>query len=334
MNLLNNNTLNFNKKGYIMYKNNEKQNKKKRINDISGNNDKKVNLTVKILKEVCKKYKIRCSGKKQELIDRINKYELEYNSTLTIQRYYRGYLIRKYLRNIDKKFKYNNTEDFYTLEDFNEIPLYNIFTFEENNFIYAFKISSILKLISSSTEPLNPYTRKKISYSTVTKLNKQIKLAKMLSLNINLSEYVNDISTISKKIRLRNNIVSIFSDIDQHGFITDSEWLINLSHHNCIIFIKELYDIWNYRAQILNETKYLIYPYGNPFRDIVVSSSFLRSLSTYKIKMMIVNIINKLINTSVYREYAYLGCTYVLCSLTLVCQEAAESLPYLYYSVA
>jgi hypothetical protein len=334
MNLVNNNLLNFNKKGYIMCKIDETKNKKKRNNDISSNNDKKVKLTVKILKEICKKYKIRCSGKKQELIERINKHELEYNSTLTIQRYYRGYLIRKYFKNIEKKCNYNNTEDFYTLENFKEIPLYNIFTFEENNFIYAFKISSILKLISSTREPLNPYTRKKIPYIIITKLNTQIKLAKTLSLNINLSEYTHDLSTISKKIRLNNKIVSVFSDIDQHGFITDADWLINLSHHNCIVFIKELYDIWNYRAQILNETKYLIYPYGNPFRDTVLSFSFLRSISTYKIKMMIVNIINKLINTSVYREYAYLGCTYVLCSLTLVCQDAAESLPYLYYSVA
>jgi hypothetical protein len=52
------------------------------------------------------------------------------------------------------------------------------------------------------------------------------------------------------------------------------------------------------------------------------------------LKSTILNIIDKLINYGINRDYKYLGSSYVLAALTLVNSNAANSIPWLYQSVA
>jgi hypothetical protein len=42
----------------------------------------------------------------------------------------------------------------------------------------------------------------------------------------------------------------------------------------------------------------------------------------------------KIIKSGINRESKCLGCNYVLCAITLVNVEAAQALPWLYYSVS
>ena len=68
-----------------------------------------------------------------------------------------------------------------------------------------------------------------------------------------------------KVIELR--ALSLFQNINALGNYSDSQWFLSLTKLQLIKFIKELADIWNYRAQIDEQTKNKICPlHGNPFR--------------------------------------------------------------------
>ena len=62
--------------------------------------------------------------------------------------------------------------------------------------------------------------------------------------------------------------MSIFQKIDEHGFITDANWFLSLNRHRLRGFLRELIDVWNYRAQISNEIKLKINPGRKPFWNI------------------------------------------------------------------
>ena len=54
--------------------------------------------------------------------------------------------------------------------------------------------------------------------------------------------------------------------MDQRGFITNPNWFLRLPRLYVKRFLRELVDVWEYRAQIDNETKRKINPqHSNPF---------------------------------------------------------------------
>ena len=135
----------------------------------------------------------------------------------------------------------------------------------------------------------------------------------------------------SKSIEFK--IITLFQKIDEHGFITNIEWFNSLSRLHLIRYIRELGDIWNYRAQLSLETKRNICPpNGNPF-VYFNNHNFYSSVSINQLKYSILKVIECLVNTGVSNESKSLGAFYVLAALTLVNTDAAESLPWLYQSV-
>ena len=100
-----------------------------------------------------------------------------------------------------------------------------------------------------------------------------------------------------------------------------------------IRFIRELIDIWEYRA-LLSDTikKEICYPQGLPFKYINVT--ILNEISFNTLQKMGLTLIEQFVKTAINRESAALGASYVLCALTLVNMDAANALPWLYESVA
>ena len=97
--------------------------------------------------------------------------------------------------------------------------------------------------------------------------------------------------------------------------------------------MRELYDIWNYRAQLSNETKRNIAPpIGDPFRTI--NLNYLNQLPYDNIKKLAVSIMEVLVKKGVNNDAKSLGAFYVLAGLTLVNINAATAMPWLYQSVA
>ena len=94
-----------------------------------------------------------------------------------------------------------------------------------------------------------------------------------------------------------------------------------------------MYDIWNYRAQLSNETKRKIDPInGNPFAGIHMG--YILSQEKNTILHNILKIIETFITRGETQDAKALGVYYVLGALTMVSFDAANSLPWLYDSFA
>jgi hypothetical protein len=116
-----------------------------------------------------------------------------------------------------------------------------------------------------------------------------------------------------------------------------SSSFLELNNRKLLKFIRELYDIWNYRAQLSFETKFNICPYRDPFIEMPRIDGFFQTQHILEplhiLQNNILDILFFLVNSGINDSYKSLGAFYVLASLTLVNTDAAESLPWLFESV-
>ena len=134
-----------------------------------------------------------------------------------------------------------------------------------------------------------------------------------------------------KKLDFR--ILSVFQEIDNLGNYTDIEWFTSLQRVNLIRFIRELADIWNYRAQLpITTRREICPPVGNPFHGLNLNT--LPNMTFFSLKTETVNIIEHMVYRGINNASRALGANFVLCALTLVNTNAAVHLPWLYQSVA
>lgn len=299
------------------------------------------NYTVPMLKTICEKYNITKNGNKQELKNNIYLFLYATKSIKKIQKIFKIYLNKKLNilqgpANNNKSLCVNDT-DFLTMENLNEIPDFNFYSFmDDDKIIYGFDINSLIRAIKKDFNFRNPYNRKPLpilkinkDIASILRLNKIFNLKDENTTNASLS---NELSTLSiaKKIELK--FLSICQKIDELGNYTDVKWFTTLNRSQIIKFITELYDIWSYRAQLTNQIKRNICPNGEPCSSINLYELNIISIENLKLKM--IYFIENLIYNGINRDSQYLGASYVLSALTLVNESAAESMPWLYYSVA
>ena len=157
-----------------------------------------------------------------------------------------------------------------------------------------------------------------------------IRLSKILKHKINLS--INT-QVLSSKQNINQRILAIFQTIDNLGNYTNIHWFSSLDRLLIVKYIRELYDIWSYRADLSLAIKQEICPpNGDPFRNTNIN--LLNNLTLENLQHFTLTIIENLVNTGINEESKKLGAYYVLCSLTLVNHEAAIALPWLYQAVA
>jgi len=296
------------------------------------------NYNLTQLKTLCKNYKLKVSGNKERLKSRIYNYLKDSKNAIQIQKIIKGYFVRQYIKlhgpGLLNKKKCVNETDFYSLDELIEIPHYQFYSFKDNDeFIYGFDICSLYNYIKTQGENIvNPYNRKEFPASMITDIKKLITYCKIFKFPLEL-ELEDLTETLSPNEKLNATIVTLFSSIDDLGFYTDPSWFINLERHHLIIFLREIVDIWNYRAQLTMEVKLSIYPFnnGNLFYGFHLNDLHLHS--TYNIKKIAVEIINKFVNSSNDRSNRWMGASYCLSALTLVNNQTAQALPWLYQSV-
>ena len=170
-----------------------------------------------------------------------------------------------------------------------------------------------------------------MSPETLEKVHHHIKIGNILgdSVHINIK---NPLDNISEKKQIELKALSLFQKMDGFGHITDSHWFLGLQKLQLIRFIRELQDIWDYRAQIANSVQYLISPpYGRPFLGIHINN--LHTKSERYIQKKVLHIMENFICKSQDPEYQKLGAMYVLGAFTLVNTHAAAALPWLFQSM-
>jgi len=286
---------------------------------------------VHTLKKMCKYYKLKVSGRKKEIVERIYTYKLKVISSCKIQKIFRGYIVRKYIQAKGKLNNIINSEDFFTFEPMQNIPFHQRYTYCENNrFIYGFDINSILSLFHyKNGQVKNPYTRKTFPHCLYNNICQHIRISKILGYVINT-----DIENIIH-FSIQNEyeyVSAICSSINEHGYISDTNWFTELSNTQIVRFIRELYDLWIYRLDINHETRRkIIHPDGNPFLNMRIRN--ITNYNTEELKHKTYQIIHGLLNKGIDREHKALGCLYVLTALTLISRDCARTLPWLYDSV-
>ena len=120
--------------------------------------------------------------------------------------------------------------------------------------------------------------------------------------------------------------------MDMLGNYTNTEWFLSLDRPKIIRFIRQLADIWHHRAELTqHKQREICPPYGDPFR--LFNLYGLSAITTPTLQRISLSLIEKMVSTGIDEDCKYLGSSYVLCALTLVNENAAESMPWLYQSV-
>jgi hypothetical protein len=299
----------------------------------------KYNYNVSQLKLIAKNYKLKIGGNKNQLLTRIYSFLYFSSYIIKIQKIFRGNVARKYKllhgpAGINRKLC-TNTDDFVTMEPVEEINYHQFISYkDEDGFIYGFDIISLhtLFLKSKDIESIkNPYNRNIIPESVIKTIKSIIKISRILKIHINL-HYEDDTQNVSFEKMLELRALSLFQNIDALGNYSNSQWFLSLNRNQLIKFLRELADIWNYRAQITPETKRNICPpSGDPFRNLNIHYIHTEENMT-NVKKVVLEVLEKIVNSGVDRDSKALGACYVLGSLTLVNEDAATSIPWLFQS--
>ena len=297
------------------------------------------NYNLSQLKIIAKNYKLKISGNKNQLLLRIYSFLYFSSYIIKIQKLFRGNIARKY-KFLHGPAAFNrklctNADDFITMIPVEEINYHQFISYKDKDeFIYGFDIISLhnLFLKSQNIESIkNPYNRNLIPESVIKTIKSIIKISQILNIHINL-DYEDDIQNVSIEKMVELRALSLFQNIDALGNYSNSQWFLSLSRSQLIKFLRELADIWNYRAQITPETKRNICPpSGEPFRHFNMHYIH-NEHDMINVKKVILEVLEKFVNCGIDKDSKALGACYVLGALTLVNHDAATSIPWLFQS--
>jgi len=316
---------------------------------------------LKYLREIAKKYKIKISGKKRELIERLQKTFF----AITIQRIFRGSFIRsiynaKNIANMNKKMiQCVNECDFYTMDDLHEIPrvLFYIITQKTaiSTIYYGFNIESLIQLIRKTPDKQtvkNPYTRNSFSNRELDSI-----LYRYDVLSVYFSNHVNPMLKTSPSAKVNSSssamssfriacmrnlqfirtgsivqrIRGVFMEMDSLGNYTDFSWFENLQlGRDFRRFYRVLYNIWFYHAGLTNDMRRRICIIGDPFENII---GFINTLDVNIMREKCVRVIENIIFCGQEIEDRRIGAFHILTALTVVSMNARIAMPWLYESL-
>ena len=298
------------------------------------------------LKIISKHYKLKVGGTKPVLLSRVSTLLWLSTYATKLQKVFRGALERKYIKlhgpAAQNRSLCTNDSDFVTLDDLNELPFDQFYSYKDKDgFIYGFDFASIYSLTAQkqqilqsnsnrTTVTLNPYNRNEIPFEVFSDLGAIFRLSNIFKKPLIL-EHVDDTVLSSEQI-LDLRVLKLFQAIDILGNYSDLHWFMSLSKPKLVRLVREITDIWHYRAQLTPEIKRKICPpYGDPFRNSSAQLFFEDNISV--VRKLTLDILEKFVNTGVDTDSQCLGAYYVLGALTIVSEDAAASLPWLYQSM-
>jgi len=297
------------------------------------------------LRLLCGHYGIKKSGTKPELITRIYIHLKQSCLIFKIQRKFRRHLAIKYSKLNGPAFlkpkQCVNDTDFYTFDKLTDIDPHCFFSFlDEDGKIYGFHIASIYNLIITSYPDItNPYNRNIIPISVIQNVYEKLIYGSLLNVKVSIKLDDDEDTTVEKISPEKQEelfIVGLFQHINTLGNYSDSEWFMTLHRNDYLRFIRHIYDIWSYRANLTYDVKERICPpNGNPFmlNNSFININIVNLLSEAELRTICVSIIERMVKRSVCREDQCLGAFYVLATLTIVSQNARDALPWLYEAV-
>ena len=212
------------------------------------------------------------------------------------------------------KSRCTNTEDFFTYDNVEDIDnIYFISYKDTNNLIWAFDIRSYNKLIEHSNR--NPYTREKFPESFIYNANNIMNNLKKQKIKLNYDKEINK----ERKDNIKQLVVDLFTELSISGYDCDIKWLLDINLRKLKYLYRTLEDIWNYRAQLTQESKNNIVPpngiiFNTPIHDIE------RMTNKRDLQSLIINDVLKFKN-AVTTSDKDMGFMYFLIGLSFVSHE-------------
>lgn len=191
------------------------------------------------IKKIVKHYKLRLTGNKDVLIQRVETHFKSMVSAVKIQKIYRGWIVRNSFKLRGKAFLERsicvNDTDFVTLEPLLEIPYELFFSYQdEKNFHYGFNITSLIQLMRTKSSITNPYNREKLDYQTVFNIISLYNIIQMIypehKDEISVKLVVNRNTGVSRTNALTNgmNRTHAFSRLE---FLANQQGRYNTGNH-------------------------------------------------------------------------------------------------------
>ena len=286
------------------------------------------------LKSICKHYKLKVTGTKPVLFDRIFDYLWGSFHVVKIQKMARGFLQRLLISLQGPAFYKRdicvNETDFITMEPVSEIVYDQFVSFKEKDeVIYGFDMVSLYNMMIEDRKQdkkiVNPYNRSPFPEDFLKNCKRIIQIHKSMKRPLNLViDNEETHQTLQQQIEMR--ALNLFQLINSFGHYSDSRWLLNLERNLIQRFVLELMELWNFRLNMSAATKRQICPPdGNPFRNIHI----MQTTDINDLKRQALDVVERMVNSAHNLEDKNLGAFYVLGSLTLVCPDAATAMPWL-----
>tara|TARA_B110000285_G_C15076248_1_gene590902 strand:+ start:339 stop:1436 length:1098 start_codon:yes stop_codon:yes gene_type:complete len=125
------------------------------------------------LREIARENKIKISGKKQDIIERIRDNFIRSKCANKIQRIFRGFIARRF-KQLSGPALYNrkiciNDTDFVTMENILDVDWFDFFSYKDiDGTIYGFSLLSFLRYTSKHNRNVrNPYNRLPIGFNNI-----------------------------------------------------------------------------------------------------------------------------------------------------------------------
>ena len=297
------------------------------------------NFNAQQLKIFAKHYKIKTTGNKQQLFIRIYSFLKLSKDATKIQKIGRGYLQKKYNKLHGPAFFYRkictNDTDFLTGDELQDIPYSQFISYKDNDdFVYGFDMISLYNLVIKSLQvsPIvkNPYNRNNIPSYLILNIKSLIRISKILRIPLDLV-IQDDTVDLSDEKTIELRALSLFQNIDSLGNYSSPTWFLSLNINQTIKMFRELIDIWDYRAQINNDTKRAICPPHGILMNHNLNIIF-NEQNLLKLRKYILDVMERLVNSGIDNDSKTLGAYYVLGALTIVSENAATALPWLFQS--
>lgn len=286
-----------------------------------------------VLKNTLKHFGLKSKGNKKHIIETLQNhyhklvYYLPYEEKIKlIQKNFKKYLQEKNIKlrgpALYNRKLCNNTEDFYSFELIEDLPHERFFSYEDiDGFIYGFEIKSFFKLLENNME--NPYNRKNIPTGAIINFNNLLEQEKTKEL---IQEKENQQLTVQQKFN--DKVLKIFQQIENLTSSVNIEWFLGLDSQSLKKFYKSLEDIWNYRAELNQTQKYNIVQDLEMFPVTVHNFNKIKTMQ--KLRLVLLDEIEKLIFTANDNADKTLACYYVLTALCEVSEETRQVFPWLY----
>ena len=211
-------------------------------------------------------------------------------------------------------------------EEIKDIDRKYLFSYKDDKgFIYAFDIRSFKKGLEFSNT--NPYSQREIPKSVINRFHLYYS---------KVEKYVDEIKDeeeLTPEMKFEQWVLSVCQKYDKAGYYMDVNWILNLSSSLLKQFYRDALDIWVYRAQLPQSTKYKIVENGLAFNIPIYT---INSMNLYQIRLEVVREMERFIDGPSYVnsndniDNKVLGIIYMLTALVGVSNGAFHAYPHLY----